>query len=109
MVRATAPVALAATPDRRRSLADGVLVEASVRARLLGLRILRLDGTVVLAPADVTGFPHGARAAPAPPSPRPAKIGATTRAAPTGRRLTEAVQSINEGAELLEQTRRDGS
>jgi hypothetical protein len=41
-------------PDRRRRPSDGVLVEASIVARLLGIRLLRLDATVVLVPADVT-------------------------------------------------------
>ena len=46
--------------DRRRRPSDGVVVEASILARLLGIRLLTLDATVVLVPADVT----------APPTPR---------------------------------------
>ena len=34
---ATSPLALEAVPDRRRRVSDGVLVEASILARLLGL------------------------------------------------------------------------
>jgi hypothetical protein len=38
-------------PDPTSQLADGVLVEAQIRARLLGAPILRLDAEIVLAPA----------------------------------------------------------
>src|SRR4051794_23283805 len=67
----TAPLAVTATPDRRRRLSDGVLVDASIHARLLGLRLLTLDASVVLVPAEVSATP---RAAPAPArrrAPRP--------------------------------------
>ena len=91
---ATIPVPLTAVPGRRRRPTDGVLVEASILARLLGIRLLTLDATLVLVPADVTG-----------PSPAPRD----SRARPcTGRRLAEAVRSINEGAELLAEARRNG-
>jgi hypothetical protein len=100
-VRATAPVMLMASPDRRRRLADGVLVEASIRARLLGLRLLKIDATVVLVPADITA---PTRAAQAPPERRrPQRSGAA------GHGLAEAVRSINEGAELLAEARRNGA
>jgi hypothetical protein len=49
-----APVVLEVTPDRRRRLSDAALVEASIAARLLGIRILTLNATVALAPADTT-------------------------------------------------------
>lgn len=38
-------------PDEESRLSDGVLVETALVARVLGLRLLRVDGTVLLAPA----------------------------------------------------------
>jgi hypothetical protein len=97
-----------ALPDRRRRLSEGVLVEARIRARLLGIRLLTIDATVVLAPGDVTAPSAAAhdlrqRASVRSPALSP------SRSAATGHRLAEAVQSINEGMELLATTRRDGS
>jgi hypothetical protein len=103
-----APVVLMATPDRRRRLSEGVLVDASIRARLLGIRLLTIDATVVLAPADVTAPSVAAHDPPRRPSVRPSGI-SRNRSAATGRGLAEAVRSINEGAELLAEARRDGS
>lgn len=48
------PVVVAVAPDRRRRLSDAALVEASIAARLLGMRILTLNATVALVPAEVT-------------------------------------------------------
>jgi hypothetical protein len=79
--------ALAAAVDPGRRLSEGGLVQASVRARLLGIPLLRLDATVVLMPAAVTTPP-------------------TSLAAGDG--LAEAVRSINDGAEMLAQVRRNG-
>jgi hypothetical protein len=97
-----------ATPDRRRRLSEGVLVDASIRARLLGIRLLTIDATVVLAPADVTAPSVAAHDPPRRPSVRSSGI-SRNRSAATGRGLAEAVRSINEGAELLAEARRDGS
>jgi hypothetical protein len=82
-----APVALTAAVDPSRRLSEGALVQASVRARLLGLPLLRLDATVVLMPAAIT-TPSSAIAA--------------------GDGLAEAVRSINDGAEVLAKVRRNG-
>lgn len=79
-------VALTAAVDRDRRLSEGGLVQASIRARLLGIPLLRLDATVVLMPAAVT-------------------VPSSTVAAGDG--LAEAVRSINDGAEILAQVRRD--
>jgi hypothetical protein len=86
-VGAPTPVALTAGVDPSRRLSEGGIVQASVRARLLGLPLLRLDATVVLMPAAVTA-PSSALAA--------------------GNGLAEAVRSINDGAEVLAQVRRNG-
>ena len=98
------PGVLNAVPARQRRLSDGVLLEASVLGRVLGVRILTLRATVVLAPASVTAAsaardePSGIDA----PRSRPAQ--ARRRAG--GRELAEAVRRIDEGAELLAEARR---
>ena len=81
-----APAALTAAVDPSRRLSEGGLVQASVRARLLGIPLLRLDATVVLMPAAIT----------APSSALAVENG-----------LAEAVCSINDGAEVLAQVRRN--
>lgn len=81
------PVALTAAVDPNRRLSEGALVQASVRARLLGMPLLRLDATVVLMPAAITA-----------PS--------STLAARNG--LADAVRNINDGAEVLAQVRQNG-
>jgi hypothetical protein len=86
-VKTSTPVALTATIDRNRRLAEGALVQASVRARLLGIPLLRLDATVMLMPTAITAS-------------------SSTLAAGNG--LAEAVRSINDGAEVLAQVRLDG-
>lgn len=96
-------LALDVAPDGRRRLSEGALVEASLVARLLGVRLLKLDATVALAPAEVRAVPAPpARRSSVPPAPPPG------RAAP-GRRLPEAVRTIGAAAESLAAARRDGS
>jgi hypothetical protein len=85
-VKTPAPPALTAAVDPSRRLSEGALVQTSVRARLLGIPLLRLDATVVLMPAAITA-----------PS-----------ALATGDGLAEAVRSINDGAEVLARVRRNG-
>ena len=86
-IKTSAPVALTAAVDPSRHLSEGALVQASVRARLLGVPLLRLDATVVLMPAGIT---------------------TSSSALAAGNGLAEAVRSINEGAEVLAQVRRTG-
>jgi hypothetical protein len=104
--RSDSKVVLAAAPDRKRRLSEGALVEASVKARLLGIPLLKLDATIVLAPAEITA-PSLA------PYERPARTSARSvspsRSGAAGHGLAEAVRSINEGAELLAEVRRNGS
>ena len=78
--------ALTAALDPNRRLSEGALVQASVRARLLGIPLLRLDATVALMPSA---------------------IAAPSSALPVGNGLVEAVRSINDGAEVLAQVRRN--
>ena len=82
----SAPVVLMAGADRSRRLSEGAVVQGSVRARLLGIPLLRLDATFALMPAAI--------------SPSPASLGA-------GRGLADAVRSINDGAEVLAEVRRN--
>jgi hypothetical protein len=84
--KASAPVALTAAVDRNRRLSEGGLVQASVRARLLGIPLLRLDATVMLLPSAIT---------------------ISTSPLVAGDGLAEAVRSINDGADILAQVRRD--
>ena len=86
-VRTPVPVALTAAVDPSRRLSEGSLVQASVRARLFGMPLLRLDATVVLMPAAIT---------------------APSSALARGNGLAEAVRSINDGAEVLAQVRENG-
>ena len=102
------PVVLEVAPDRRRRLSDAALVEASIAARLLGIRILTLNATVALMPADLTA---------ATPSVQDRAAHASTgssgdsreRSRASGSRLADAVRNLNEGAELLAEAQRNGS
>jgi hypothetical protein len=97
-----APGLLIRAGDSRGRLSQGVLVEASVVARLLGLRLLTLEASALLAPADLRASP-GVRTevagAPRPVAPLP-------RTAVARRGLAGAVRDLDEGARLLEQARR---
>ena len=108
-----APLLLTAVPDRRKRLSEGVLVEASVVARLLGLRLLKLDATIMLMPADVAAQPAAPRDPPARDGISPAGLPPAglppARLYPAGRGLAEAVRHLNEGEELLAQARDDGA
>ncbi len=89
---------LTVAPNGRRRLSQGVLVEASIVARLLGLRLLSLEATAVLTPADVTTRLSGQRrTAGRPPGAWPPR-----RSAVAGRGLADAVRNLDEGAKLLE-------
>jgi hypothetical protein len=103
----TGPVVLTAVPSRRKRLSDGVLVEALVLGRVLGMRILTLRASVVLAPAEVTSPTSADRAVALPPAARPAGL-VPARRPVAGRRLAEAVRRIDEGAQLLADARRNG-
>lgn len=106
-VKTRVPIGLTVVPNRRQ-LSDGTLVEASIQVRLLGIRLLTLGATVVLVPAEATG-PSSAH--PYPPR-RPIRASSRSNGSPhvrseaAGRRLAEAVRSIDEGAEALAKARR---
>lgn len=105
IVGTRATVVLPAAPNRRNRLSEGALVEASIRARLLGIPLLKLDATLAVVPAETS----------APSSPHPEPLSARSPRATTrhsgaaGHDLADAVRSINEGADLLAEVRRNGS
>ena len=80
-IHRTVPVALTVRPDGATHGRDGFVVEASILARVLGLRLLTLDATVRVVPAEVTALAPASEplvrrgssspdaAAPAPPEP----------------------------------------
>ena len=72
--------------------------------RVLGVRILTLRATVVLAPADVTAR-SADRDGPSQADARPHRAAPARRRA-GGRELAEAVRRIDEGAQLLAEARR---
>lgn len=53
-------------PDPRKDLSDGVVVRASLVARLLGLKILRVEGDVTLLPAQISTLSYGEPITPVP-------------------------------------------
>jgi hypothetical protein len=106
--RGTALVGLTAVPDPRKRLSDGVLVEACIRARLIGIPLLKIEASIVLAPAGLTASTSAPRDPPTRSSARSSHA-ALTRPGVLGQGLNEAVRTINEGAELLAHARRNGS
>ena len=94
--------------ERRKRLSEGVLAEATIRGRVLGIPLLRLDATVALVPAGVTASSAATHEPPARTTARSSRVRQTSSRAGGGG-LAEAVRSINEGAELLAEARRNGS
>jgi hypothetical protein len=111
------PLAVATTPgrevaaDAQSQLSDGVIVETSVLARLLGVKLLTLEGVVVLSPAHLRDAAWGRdsiESAPRRPSsaetealgasPRLARIDAQRQSSetgsPVGGRLDDAEQIL---------------
>ena len=82
-------------PAGTDTLAGGAVVHTSLVARLLGLRLLTVEGTVVLSPVSfgITPPHTAARAAPAPAlNFVPKQIGA--RLAPTARLIDESINDL---------------
>jgi hypothetical protein len=96
--RSTAPVTarpttdLIAVPDDGGVLAEGLVVEASVVARLFRFRLLEIDASLVVSPADVRG-----RSAAVPPRPRRRTVGPG---------LIAAERALDQGAASLAASRR---
>jgi hypothetical protein len=90
----------------KRRPSEGVIVEGSVLARLFGIRLLKLNATVWVGPADVAASPSGSHILALRPSAPRARV---PPARSGGRSLADAVRNINEGAELLAEARRNGA
>ena len=89
---------MTAIPDGTKQLSDGLVIDASVVARLLRIRLLTLEASVIVSPAEIKA-PHagdvpgrGISIQPARPRGRPGRIGAG---------LAGAEQAIEEGAATL--------
>lgn len=102
-LRAAAASALTAVPDRRRRLSQGVLLQASILARFLGLRLLRLDTVLVLLPADIPRQPSTAEERPIPVSAHARN--ALPRSTFIAEGLSEAARNIEESKQLLAKAR----
>lgn len=92
---ATTPLTLAvlSIPGSTRRLSEGVALKASVVARLLGIRLLTLDATVLVAPAEIASPPT---------APVPFATGRPAGRSPlVGGGLTDAARLIEEGAASL--------
>jgi len=84
---------LIAVPDGEGALSEGLVVEASVVARLFRVRLLEIDASLVVAPADVQGRT---------PAVRPRTL---TRRPTIGAGLVAAERAIDEGAASLAASR----
>lgn len=92
-----------ARPDPHGSLADGVLIQGSVRGRVFGIPILKIDTTLVLSPAQI----HDSVMRVGPPS-TPELPRTSTTDGPNARRLADAVKAIGEGEAQLAHSRQAG-
>lgn len=93
-------LAVLSIPGSTRRLSEGVALKASVIARLLGIRLLTLDATVLLAPAEI--------AAPPAPAPVPTPGHRVGSVRPVGDGLVAAARFIEEGAASLSAARSSG-
>jgi hypothetical protein len=89
-------------PDGGAQLSEGLVVEASLVARLLRLRLLVIDARLIMAPAHVKG--RGQRAADA--VEEPLALGTPrTRTRPIGAGLAFAEQRLSDAAASLARSR----
>ena len=89
-----------AVPDDGRQLSEGLLVEASVVARLLRVRLLVIDARLIVTPAQVKD--RARVAAVAADEPRAAR----TRPRAIGAGLAAAERCLTAGAASLARSRR---
>lgn len=86
---------LRADPDRGQRLSEGLLVEASVVARVLRIRLLVINASVIVGPAQVEGRT------------RPTTYGGgVAQRQAIGAGLAAAERCLNEGADSLARSRR---
>lgn len=101
----TTPTTLAvlSIPGSTRRLSEGVALKASVIARLLGMRLLTLDATVLVAPAEITATTTVPSSSPPPSLPLPPALPhrPAGRSRPVGDGLREAARDIEAGAASL--------
>lgn len=103
-------------PDSSKRLSDGLVIETAVVARLLGVKLLTLEGTVLASPAQLKEFearapsvsPAGARPAASsqvtPPAQRraPTALSAPSPSEPHGMQLLRAEGLLRESADELQ-------
>jgi hypothetical protein len=88
-------------------LSEGALVEARIRGRVLGIPLLKIDAAVALVPASPSVAPPTSRARPVEPT--MSSGNGSRRIEAPGSALAEAIQSLDEAAELLAGERRHGA
>ena len=91
-----------AAPDRDGSLAEGILVEAAAVVRLFGMRLLTLDASVVISPAELSDPPD---VPPVASKPVLEEARRPLRSQPAGADLARAQLVINEAAASLTASR----
>jgi hypothetical protein len=96
-------------PNATRQLSDGVVVDASIVGRVFGIRLLRLNANIVIAPAEIVGPPRALAgmpvSPPAPTRPRPPAAPSGTRGARHGDALADAMRLIQESGASLDAAR----
>jgi hypothetical protein len=93
--------------DRNSRLSEGALVEAHVRARVLGIPLLKVEALVALLPARIaTRFAQAAEVRTFAPT-RPAASRKMRSEAP-GSGLAEAIRSLEEARDTLAAVQGDG-
>jgi hypothetical protein len=88
--------------QRGQRLSEAILVEASVVARLLRIRLLVIDASLIIAPAQVEGRTRAATYAADEPL---APVTPRTRARAIGAGLAAAERCLSEGAASLARSR----
>lgn len=86
---------LRADPDRGQRLSEGLLVEASIVARVLRIRLLVVNASVIVGPAQVEGRTRPTTYA-----------GGDARPRAIGAGLAGAERCLSEGAASLARSRR---
>jgi hypothetical protein len=88
---------LTGVPDGTRRLADGLVIDATIIARVLGIRLLRIHAGVTVAPARILARASAPRAGVAPRVPERALV----RSRPIGADLATAQRCIDAGRASL--------
>ncbi len=102
---------MARDDPRPRSLGRGTVVQLRLRARLLGVKLLVVDGTVTLTPAEAVDArivvpAERAERLPAPPVPVPVPVISARRPAPAdASRLEASAQRLDDVALRLRELR----